>query len=450
MNNIDFNKFRVPGRPLNGFGLEGFLVGIGKIHRDGSRSYRTLDRPIHNKIVSQGVDGLFKRWDTTAISNKNAALFSEAWLGECENFGYGRTYNPWNEYTYSAGYSYTIPCPGPLAICSYGTGGTATDYFTTLALENEVSVKYNQPYRPNGNTNCNYPYQGTREITPGTLAMRISHISPAAGDATPVKEIGYWRGYRTGSNESGLQAFSLFSRIVLPSVFELAAGERLITTYELRVVFADYSPTAGNFGAGILDTNGNMLQVLSRRTLYHTTWNLTGGTAHGWGFPYIDDSGWCKLSPNQQNSSYSLGVKPGVTGHPAYMGAVANIANQGNGGQNFLNNITYSTTDRDFPAWGSAETGSSDYGTAYPVCTYSAPPAGQHYLDYAINLPQYWPNMTANTDYVDLHYLNVAGVAYRFGHYEGDTWVPQALRKTATQQLRFVFRTAIVTPDDLT
>jgi hypothetical protein len=38
--------------------LGGRLVGIGVIHKDGSEDYKWLDKPIHNKIVSGGLDHL--------------------------------------------------------------------------------------------------------------------------------------------------------------------------------------------------------------------------------------------------------------------------------------------------------------------------------------------------------------------------------------------------------
>jgi hypothetical protein len=74
--------------------------------------------------------------------------------------------------------------------------------------------------------------------------------------------------------------------------------------------------------------------------------------------------------------------------------------------------------------------------------------AGSHELATNITLPQFWPNLSADTDYADIHYLNIAGLAVRFGHTVDGVFVPQALRKLATQQWKIRFVTSIKTPND--
>ena len=41
--------------------LHGRLVGIGKVRKDGSEEFHWLEKPIHNKIVAQGLDYLFQQ-----------------------------------------------------------------------------------------------------------------------------------------------------------------------------------------------------------------------------------------------------------------------------------------------------------------------------------------------------------------------------------------------------
>jgi len=49
----------------NSVHLEGYLVGYGIIHKDGTEEYHTLEKPVHNKIVKNGINQmLMYNWQT--------------------------------------------------------------------------------------------------------------------------------------------------------------------------------------------------------------------------------------------------------------------------------------------------------------------------------------------------------------------------------------------------
>ena len=41
---------------MNDVNLAGYLVGIGIHHKDGTETYKKLDKPIHNRIVKTGIN----------------------------------------------------------------------------------------------------------------------------------------------------------------------------------------------------------------------------------------------------------------------------------------------------------------------------------------------------------------------------------------------------------
>lgn len=69
--------------------LQGQLVGIGKIHTDGSEDFRWLEKPIKNRIVSGGIDHLL------TLNGNQLTCYSERYNSETpiDCFWVGRYYS---------------------------------------------------------------------------------------------------------------------------------------------------------------------------------------------------------------------------------------------------------------------------------------------------------------------------------------------------------------------
>lgn len=404
------------------YSLEGFLVGIGKVRKDGSVEYRELEKPIHNQIVRTGLNLMLDDFSSYYYGQSNWLHASTKSLW-CWYYSNDTTGNPGNV--------------GPLTFCSFGTDSTATNVETQTNL-NALVERYFTKYLPAVSGN-NWPYWGTTEFTPGTMSMRVSHKSSAVSSTTNVNEIGYWGAKKANATWSSGVTYRLFSRIVLPTAYTLEAGESLITTYQLNCSFGDYQTTSGNF-FGLLDSEGNPLKYQSRRVMYHNGFY--------WGIPHISTIGLgvcCNNNTTWPTPGSWIQMPIGFTGTPAIFHLEASNWVQ------TVNRIGYSLTDKEIPAWGTAESGLTDRtisGAAdRDIGSTKDFVAGTNYREGNIVLPNFWPLMSNPTDYVDIHYLNIAGVAYRFGYDNGGTWVPQAWRKYGNQTVNMTFRTTLSTPD---
>ena len=327
--------------------------------------------------------------------------------------------------------------------------GTASDYMTTDALGAMV-VRYDNVYRITNSKENLYPFHGTRQTSPGVLDMRISHLSPAAGADVAVRELGYWgASYKNGSD---LTNWGMTSRIILPSPYYLNAGEQLLTTYEIRVTL-DTDTSYGQFQS-MTDTGGNALEYKCRRNLVEVVGNFGGGAnCHAFDFPYIDEQGGGNIWPSGTAASSNIptGVKAGTTAQPWRWGGSTPNYTGSNLKYSSANNVAYTTdTTHEIPDWGTAESGltivqDSRHARAN-VRTYVA---GSHEIIYDLILPQFWPNLSLDTDYADIAYLNVGGLAIKFGKMVDGVFTPQVCRKLATKQWKLSFKTSIKTPDDV-
>lgn len=425
-------------------GLSGRLVGIGKIMKDGSKEFHWLEKPISNMMLSKGVDKIFllnygETWDKQPI----LAIKSMFWASSRRNFFI-------NNKTWYNGSNWGSQgdFPGAVSFCSYGTDGTASDYLTTDALGAMVA-RYDDLYSTTSSKENLYPFHGSRQLTPGVLDMRISHNSPAAASSIAVREIGYWGASATLQWPLGV--YSLLSRIVLPSPYYLNEGEQLLTTYEIRVTF-DTLASQRQFSL-MTDPDGNLLEYKCRRNLVEVTGNFGAGSGcHAFDFPYIDEQGGGCIWPSGKaaQSSYPSDVIAGTTAQPWRWGSSTPNTYTTNP-YSVANNVAYTTdTTHEIPEWGTAESGLTIVQDSRHARASVHPyVAGSHEIIYDLILPQFWPNLSLDTDYADIAYLNVGGLAIKFGKMVDGVFTPQVCRKLATKQWKLSFKTSIKTPDDV-
>lgn len=428
-------------------GLSGRLVGIGKIRKDGSKEFHWLKKPISNMMLSKGVDRLFKyNWGNNYFYDNaySVGLWGGFWGSARKNFMINDT-NPYN----GNNWNYNQEVAGAVSFCSYGTDGSANDYLNTTDLGARVT-RYDNLYRTTTNRENLYPFSGTRQTSPGVLDARISHLAPAASSDVAVRELGYWGASYT-YNVSTLSNWGLTSRIVLPSPYYLNVGERLLTTYEIRVTL-DTDTSYGQFQS-MTDTGSNVLEYKCRRNLVEVVGNFGGGAnCHAFDFPYIDEQGGGNIWPSgtAASSSYPTGVKAGTTAQPwRWGGSTPNYS--GSNKYACANNVAYTTdTTHEIPDWGTAESGLTIVQDSRRVQTSVRPYVeGSHEIIYDLILPQFWPNLSLDTDYADIAYLNVGGLAIKFGKMVDGVFTPQVCRKLATKQWKLSFKTSIKTPDDV-
>ena len=152
--------------------LHGLVVGLGKIRKDGSKEFRWLDKPIHNRIVSGGLDYCL----TFNGSNSAHVQMDYANTNKCR-------YNPWRRIM--NGQESTFQYSGCLQYLSIGTDGSATS-FTDTALKSQVGGYSETPAYSTA------PYNGVmvenRNVK--VLHLRITLQSIAVENDTEVREVG--------------------------------------------------------------------------------------------------------------------------------------------------------------------------------------------------------------------------------------------------------------------
>lgn len=96
--------------------LHGLVVGLGVQHKDGSKDFKWLDKPIHNRIVSCGLDAFFQ------YNGSNTALINVSSTNDTI-YNYGNRFLGARNRTM-----------GLLAYFGIGTGGSPTNFSTTTPL----------------------------------------------------------------------------------------------------------------------------------------------------------------------------------------------------------------------------------------------------------------------------------------------------------------------------
>lgn len=396
--------------------LGGHLVGIGKIKKNREIIYNELEKPIHNRITSVGLDHLFQ---FSGASNPD--------------FIAGSTWSFWPCLWVSGGGNSTHKYrKGALNYMAFGSGTNVTS-FNDISLENKLSDYSEDNLTASGSSQT---LNGTRSNSYGSYSFRISHQSAAVSSATTVNEIGWFGAYDTTNAYSNKV---LFARVVLPSPITLEAGESLVTTYQLDQTEANATASTTNNFFGLLDSEGNTLQAEYKLTRLWanpsgtTSWKLNSGDISE---PYISPSGG---GSNYNTTSFQNGFAP------AYMSGVT---------QTKYGYMAYSTSSSiDFPAIGSSPTNVdntfvSKSGTySEELSPYTGVGSTNKYRDHIFTIGTMNPGISDASGYIDISAIAVNGMMYRFGYYDNGVWTPQMWRKYANQSVAFTFRTRYSTED---
>lgn len=421
--------------------LEGHLVGIGKIRTDGSEEFRWLDKPIHNRIVSTGLDHLLTlNGNQTIIANEVNDTDSRY-----------SSYNPamacyWITRGQNSSNANNRRC-GVLHFAAYGTSDDPTS-FTDTALHAQVGG-YTSTYRTGTG------YMGTQITSYGHIKLRVSHTHAAPSEAKTVRELGWFYDI-VGASPAD---YRMFSRVVLDFPYELAAGEQLITTYELSITLGNLSITHETNFFNLVDPNGRPLEydkqacVAQRRNGMNWTsamnWNyITPEGINGLipdDYPYISNTYWRNAAAYMRPAYISS--RNDTRRMLAYNGSSLHFNNDKIDGSG-VNYYNYYKNDINYDGASLPTT------IQFVVKPYTW---GSFYRDQVLTVPSSWPYITSETSYVDIKFMIFQGICVSFGYYEPDpdtgepttTWVAQNYRKYGNKTLRITVRQSFSTVDTI-
>lgn len=394
--------------------LGGHLVGIGKRKANGEIVYQELEKPIHNRITSVGLDHLFMYAGPDkpdGPSDGNAFL-----AGTTGNQSLGSR-------------------SGALHWVAFGSGTDATN-FTDTALGNKTSTYYS--------TRCTSSASGQKlngttwtsgAADFGKYSFRVSHESTAVSEDTTINEIGWFGGYSPNTATTDINSGAtpvLFARVLLPSPIMLLSGEKLITTYQLDETNANATETTGTSFFGLLG-----VRIVSGEEVWeplHYKQRLVRyASGGGWDCliseRYISTSGWESFYNQRffpafctQNALNNEGFFSYTTDPTDTLPAI-----------NTSSMFTHST------AWSGGTMSSS-------LDTYYGAGSTNKYRDRIIVSDAFNPSMSGDpTGYKDICGIIINGMGYLFGYEENGAWVSQALRKYANKKITFTFRTRYTT-----
>lgn len=321
---------------------------------------------------------------------------------------------------------------GSLQYGSYGDNAAPTAYSDT-DLHNRTG-----PFAEAGGTDyqCGSTAQPTSFGTgQKALYVRTRYAFPAVSETTTIREAGVFsRRYE----DNILSDYDLFARIVLDSQIELNAGEQFVFYYEIEITFPviEYGRLTG-----LVDGNGNPIYYtrkyvtrmtnaheLPRYSMIRDQTYMSCATA---GTPMYGQTAFSGQSTNNLTNSQTLMMPFDFASSSS---------------SSYLVDLTqpwYSTdTTKDFPADNTAESNlarANLSAVAQVSCVVNDYDAATYSRTVDVTLPANSFNTLNPSDYTDIAYMMVNGVAYRFGHTDTDgvTWIPQPIRKTGTQKFKY-------------
>lgn len=374
--------------------LHGRLVGIGKIRKDGSREFRFLEKPINNMILRCGLN------EFMTYNGSNTAVL---------NAFYGNTALFVIDY------------------CGFGTGGSANDFANTTTLESSAITPYvDREYR-------GWPFNGLY-IESGTAnyyKVRVSHKSPAVSESIAVRELGYFKNY-ANYYETPINSGKIFSRIVLPSPFQLDPGDQLVTTYELVIGIARDPIDLSN--CGLHDSSDVELDCQLAQCLFLNTVAIYG------------------LYPNNSISSVSNRWSSSGDKQRGFQYAPYNFYDRMGGisGDQSYWDLRYTKSSFTFPTAQIPQMSYRGINADKVTCQKTDYTPDSFKRDVIVNVPAYWPEMSNNTDHRDIYAINWGTLFVRFGHFDANmNFTPAPWRKLASRTAKFVFRQSIATVDSL-
>lgn len=405
--------------------LHGLLVGLGKIRKDGSKEFHWLDKPIHNRIVSGGLDEFF--------------MYNGSPTDSC--------YNYWNVYNNNRFLSDDSGQGlGLLKYMAIGTDGTATE-FTDTGLKSQVGL-YSNEY-----TYTSVPYWGTRINSDDTISLRVQRTSVAVESDTVVREIGLFE------KNSSSETYYMFSRVVLPSPVDLLAGEKLTIVYQLNVTYANLSETdtPSSLLSGLLDSDGNPLRGRSSFRMVFKSNSTSGG-------PYtIPRDTWMLNLPSSLTGPFFgiNGVNVGNNPFGQYNKYGTELGSpflstdrNGNRSAMLFYSIDsgYSLTLPQFAAVNNGQHPDNLVTTLdsnYMTCTVKPYTIGNYYRDIEFVLT---PGFINTESYVDIYAISCNSFLTRFGYYDNTepdnpVWVAKPWRKEFGKSYKITFRYKLTTTD---
>lgn len=383
--------------------LGGKIVGIGKVHKDGSIDYRELEKPIHNRVVSGGLDYLMT-YDGTNNTYAYYDIKVDLYRGSNRN--------------------------GCLKFMQAGTDGSSTA-FTDTALKSPVGAPVDSlPFT--GGVNCG---SYVTDASSNQVRMRISMQTEAMASDTTLREVGFFGKYPNSSN------YTMFSRVVLPSAIEVLTGEKLIVTYELTVTYDNAEHDISSKLTGLLDSEGNSLKGIKKFCSLHST-SFNPSNVFG---TFSDNLALISLilpSGGGYQLTYPSNYKNVYPDLPLW----AQSSNQTN-----FKALGYSVdSSYDFPIDWSTSTPTNTLFTVNETLTtwnlldYTP---GDFYRDVELTVQPTWAISGTDT-YADIYAICYRGIAIKFGYYDttdpdNPVWVRKPWRKPITQSVKFRFRKSV-------
>lgn len=399
--------------------LHGLVVGLGKIRKDGSKEFRWLEKPIHNRIVSGGLDNYFM-----LNGDPNAIASTAATDGDSPN-----------RFVTSDNYGNRNAVIEYIAI---GTDGSATS-FTDTGLKAQVGgFSKTIPY-------TTVPYFGTRLNSDYSTSFRLPKQSVTVSETTTVREVGWFGKYRSSNT------YVMFSRVALPTPVELQAGESLTVVYQMNISYGtEEAETPSSLLSGLLDSDGNQLRGRSSYRLYF----YSKPTVDTW-YRSLPSAIW----PGRVGTFIGVGLYQISSYDSAAIGSGCGLYDGGFHlstpfGNYSVNPFSY-TTDS---TWVMKEQGEvlaninklADSGNINSNTPKPYVP-GTFYRDREVVVSPSWPSMTGE-GYQDIYAICHNSYLIRFGHYDttdpsNPVWVPKPWRKQFGQSYKFTFRYKLSTAD---
>jgi hypothetical protein len=414
--------------------LGGQLVGLGVEHKDGSFDFNWLDKPIHNKIVSGGLDHmLMYNNDPINPSTSNRYVIQPTLC--CD-----QPHNTDNK-----------PHKGVLYYVSLGTDGSPTS-FTDTDLKQPIQIegnRFSKNWRgiaDGGNYWC-----GSRKPRYGAIENRISHTHVAVEQDTTIRELAWYGGHHINTSDPNIVdeggAHVLFSRVVLDQPIYLSAGDKLVTTYQLNVQMGPSEIEYLDSFYGVLDSEGNPLKAAKLIYATNVPLNNSYRTKFG-GFDSDNDL-----------TFYVYSGKPGTRLAEMAKWSAAYATSNGYSSSSGYQGIYYSTSDvvlknnldntnTELPK-AETSTGYAGGEKSFTIQPYTGVGTNDKYRDSIYTMGLYNPGMTNPADYIDIRFMCISGMMYRFGYLEEDgvTWHSQAFRKYANQVVKITNRKRLITED---
>lgn len=407
--------------------LHGLVVGLGKIRKDGSKEFRWLDKPIHNRIVSGGLDYcLTYNGSNTTIRNDgtshspSVSMFRRGDSAESSSHVYN-----WS---------------GCVQFISIGTDGTTTSFNDTglksqVGSFSEASVYYRVPY-------CGMKLNKTGSL----VNYRFNYQSVVVDSQTTVREIGFHGKYY------GQEVYPLFSRIVLPEPVELAVGEALTVCYQIDVTYSgknNETEVPNSLLSGLLDSEGNPLRAVTKMPFsalndeMYNDWNVSTSFTIS-PFYRSEYSSTAAIKCYSMLASYPelrMTVPWEISSYASY--------SYGNSALPYSVEPNYRYPNDGEYGLNSNTTFSKDFQNCSVAVADYVP--GSYYRDVIFTLNPAWPAFSGE-EYKDIYAIHYNGQVIRFGHYDNTdpsnpVWVPKPWRKQFGQSYKFTFRYKLSTAD---